>query len=58
MATKTKKATSRKKAPTKVRDLATRKDPRGGAQKKEGPDLTGGTTRGRTSTRAGKTRLS
>jgi hypothetical protein len=57
MAIKTKKSTSRKKSATKVRDLAVRKDPRGGAQKREGPDLTAGTTRGRTPSRAGRTKL-
>jgi hypothetical protein len=57
MATKTKKPTSRKKSATNVRDLAVRKDPRGGAQRKEGPDLTGGTTRGRAPSRAGRTKL-
>lgn len=49
--------TTRKKSPAKVRDLAARKDPKGGAQKKEGLDL-GGKTRASTSLRAGKTRLS
>ena len=58
MATKTKKASSRKQSSSKVRDLSARKDPRGGAQKKEGPDLTMGTTRGGSPSRAGKTRLS
>lgn len=58
MATKSKTATSRKKSTNKVRDLAARKDPKGGAQKKEGPDLTGATTRGGSPSRAGKTRLS
>ena len=36
MAIKPKK--NRKKSTGKVRDLATRKDPKGGAQKKEGPE--------------------
>jgi len=36
MATKSKKVT-RKKSTGRVSDLATRKDPKGGAQKKEGP---------------------
>ena len=36
MANKNTRAT-RKKSSTKVRDLAAQKDPRGGAQKKEGP---------------------
>ena len=49
--------TTRKKSPAKVRDLAARKDPKGGAQKKEGPPLMGD-KRGGTSLRAGKTRLS
>ncbi len=41
MATKHPKA-KRKSPARKVRDLATRKDPKGGAQKKEGPgDLPG-----------------
>ncbi|HXA08766.1 MAG TPA: hypothetical protein VNW28_02220 [Chthoniobacterales bacterium] len=41
MATKHPKA-KRKSPARKVRDLAARKDPKGGAQKKEGPDdLTG-----------------
>lgn len=56
MATKFTKA-ARKKSPAEVRDLAARKDPKGGAQKKEGADL-GGKTRGGTLVRAGKTRLS
>lgn len=38
MAKKSTKPT-RKKSPAKVRDLAARKDPKGGAQKKEGPNL-------------------
>ena len=56
MVTKVKK-TTRKKSPAKVRDLAARKDPRGGAQKREGPDMTGKARGGTSSLRAGKTRL-
>ncbi|MGI8955841.1 MAG: hypothetical protein ACR2II_02860 [Chthoniobacterales bacterium] len=55
MAKKTSKTTA-KKSPAKVKDLAARKDPKGGAQKKEGPAM-GGSTRGRT-TRTNKNRLS
>ena len=47
--------TTRKKSPDKVRDLAARKDPKGGAQKKEGQEL-GGTTLGGTPLRPGKPR--
>ncbi len=50
--------TAAKKSSTKVRDLSARKNPKGGAQKREDPALGGGTTRGRTASRAGKTRLS
>lgn len=50
--------TTAKKSSTKVRDLSARKDPKGGAQKREDPNLGAGTTRGRTTSRAGKTRLS
>jgi hypothetical protein len=50
MATKPKKVT-RKKSTGRVRDLATRKDPKGGAQKKEGP-------RSDAPIKPGKTRLS
>jgi len=50
--------TTRKKSPAKVRDLAARKDPRGGAQKKESPPLTGDKRDGGTLLRAGKARLS
>ena len=53
MATKLKK----KKSPGKVRDLAARKDPKGGAQKKEGPASNASTRRG-TGQTAGKARLS
>ncbi len=56
MATKAKKVT-RKKTPGPVRDLASRKDPKGGAQKKEGPTMDG-STRGRTTQRAAKARFS
>lgn len=49
--------TPRKKPPGKVRDLVTRKDPKGGAQKKEGPAM-GRNARGGTTLRAGKTKLS
>lgn len=56
MVTKVKK-TTRKKSPAKVRDLAARKDPKGGAQKREGPDMTGKARGGTSSLRAGKTRL-
>ena len=56
MANKPTKAT-RKKPSRKVRDLSTRKDPRGGAQKKEGPAMARNTLGG-TPTRAGKNRLS
>ena len=56
MATKPTKAT-RKKPSRKVSDLAARKDPRGGAQKKEGPAMSMN-TRGGTPNRVGKTRLS
>lgn len=52
----TKNATSKKTA-SKVRDLSARKDPKGGAQKKEGPNMSGG-TRGGSTTRSSKTRLS
>lgn len=48
---------SRKKPPGKVRDLMARKDPKGGAQKKEGPAM-GRNARGGTPLRAGKTKLS
>lgn len=47
----------RKKTSRKVRDLTSRKDPKGGAQKKEGPGLNLN-TRGGTPSRAGKIRLS
>ncbi len=57
MAKKSTKTTA-KKSSTKVRDLSARKDPKGGAQKRENPNLGGGTTRGRTTSRAGRTRLS
>lgn len=56
MAKKVTKTTA-KKSSAKVRDLATRKDPKGGAQKKEDPQL-GGSTRSRTASRTNKNRLS
>ena len=55
MAMKSTKA-PRRKPPGKVRDLVARKDPKGGAQKKEGPG-TARNARGGTVLRAGKTRL-
>ncbi len=48
--------TAGKKPATKVSDLAARKDPKGGAQKREGPDM-GGSTRVRPQ-RGGKPRPS
>lgn len=57
MATTKAKKTTRKKSPRSVRDLTSRKDPKGGAQKREGPEMAGGTTRGSTTSR-GKARLS
>ncbi len=48
--------TTRENASSKVRDLTAEKDPRGGAQKKEGPGLNA-PTRGSSPLRAGKTRL-
>jgi hypothetical protein len=57
MATKKTKAPRKTSAAGTVRDLTTRKDPRGGAQKKEGPDQID-ITRGTLPSRAGKTRLS
>lgn len=56
MAKKTSKTTSKKSA-TKVRDLSARKDPKGGAQKREGQG-TGGGVPGRSSSRGTKNRLS
>ena len=56
MAMKSTKA-PRKKPPGKVRDLVARKDPKGGAQKKEGPGMTRN-GRGGTAFRSGKTKLS
>ncbi|MGI8891630.1 MAG: hypothetical protein ACR2G0_12725 [Chthoniobacterales bacterium] len=52
----TKKAT-RKKASASVRDLTARKDPKGGAQKKEGP-AKGKVEGGLTTLKASKLRLS
>lgn len=49
--------TTRKKSPAKVRDLAARKDPKGGAQKKEGPALPGDKRSGG-ALKASKARLS
>ncbi len=46
----------RKKPSRKVRDLVTRKDPKGGAQKKEGPAASAKTRAG-SSHRAGKRNL-
>lgn len=46
MPKKSSKTTS-KKSSAKVRDLAARKDPKGGAQKREGPQMDG-STRSRT----------
>ncbi len=51
------KKTTAKKTTTKVRDLSSRKDPKGGAQKRENPNMGGG-TRGPASQRATKNRLS
>ncbi len=42
MAKKPTKSTA-KKPSAKVRDLAARKDPKGGAQKREGPEMAGST---------------
>jgi len=55
MAIKPTKVT-RKTPSRKVRDLSARKDPRGGAQKKENPGMTTN-ARGGVSLRAGKNRL-
>ncbi len=55
MAKKPTKTTGRKPS-AKVSDLAARKDPKGGAQKREGPEMAG-STRGRTQ-RGGKPRPS
>ncbi len=49
--------TTRKKSTGKVRDLAAQKDPKGGAQKKEGAGMSRN-TRGGTAVRAGKSKLS
>jgi hypothetical protein len=48
---------ARKKPSRKVRDLAVRKDPKGGAQKKEGPDAAR-STRGGGTLKLGKNKLS
>lgn len=48
--------TASKKSSTKVRDLSSRKDPKGGAQKREDPAL-GGSTRNRGTSRATKVRV-
>jgi hypothetical protein len=58
MAIKPTKVTGRKKPAQKVRDLLSRKDPRGGAQRKEAPNLAMGSTRGVTPSRSGKNKLS
>ena len=50
MAKKPSKSTA-KKSSTKVRDLSARKDPKGGAQKREDPNLGGSTTRSRVTQR-------
>lgn len=52
----TKKTTARKPA-AKVRDLTARKNPKGGAQKREKPALDSG-PRSRTTQRASRNRLS
>ncbi len=49
--------TTRKKSPAKVRDLAARKDPKGGAQKREEPSMDRSKIGG-SILRPGKTRLS
>ena len=56
MAKKTSKAKSKKSA-TPVDDLNASKDPKGGAQKREGPDMNS-TTRPRSPQGASKPRLS
>lgn len=53
MATKTKKAAT-KKSTAKIRDLNTRKDPKGGAQKKESNGLTSRKTGGGSTLGAGR----
>ncbi len=55
MAIKPTKTTVKKSSSRKVRDLSTRKDPKGGAQKKEGPALNR-TTRAGSTLKAGRTR--
>lgn len=55
MVTKAKKAT-RKKTPDEVRDLTARKDPKGGSQKREGPDMSE-KTRGGPSLKTNRARL-
>ena len=56
MAMKSTKA-AQKKPHNKVRDLMARKNPKGGAQKKEGPAM-GRNARGGTMVRSGKSNLS
>ncbi len=53
MATKTKK-TSTKKPASKMRDLPTKKNPKGGAQKKEGNGTTSSMSKGRSGLGAGR----
>ncbi len=56
MANKSTRAT-RKKSSAKGRDLPAQKDPKGGAQKREGPGLNA-VTRGGGAVKTGKARLS
>ncbi|MEO8440431.1 MAG: hypothetical protein ABI540_09445 [Spartobacteria bacterium] len=56
-ANKEKKAKA-KKAPAKVQDLTASKDPKGGAQKKEGPGQAGSVRGGGTPLKPVKNRLS
>ena len=53
MATKSTKAI-RKKSSGKVRDLTSRKNPRGGAQKREGPGMNATSQRGSAALPSGK----
>ncbi len=57
MAKKSSKTTTKKKVVTKVSDLSARRDPKGGAQKREGPGAGSSSTPGRPNQRAGKSRL-
>jgi len=57
MVTKSTKTTRRKSA-SKVRDLATPKNPIGGAQKKEGPGMSQNARGAAAVLRSGKTKLS